>query len=171
MDSGKKNSGDRHEYQREYYLKNKEELSNKKKDRYRSDPEVRRKAKEASRLYRIKKKAERDRMRANGELPPSRTVGPRKPITVDIKGVAHFGYTITAMAERIGRSVDTINNWINIGTIPKTPLRSSRGDRLYTDGMILAVKLAIQSRGVVGKDDKDIYKAIADSWMEIGLDL
>jgi hypothetical protein len=158
----------RRDYQHDYYLKNKDELSKRRKSKYQNDPIARERAKESARLYRAKKKAERDRLRSEGKLPRAKSVGPREPIDIEIDGKMFKGYTITILSNRIGRSKDTINHWINIGTVPKTPFRSTRGDRLYTDGMILAIKMAIQSKGIIGYSS-EIYNKISSDWMKIGV--
>ena len=159
---------DRSEYQKEYYEKNKSELAERRRDRYAEDPTKRKKAIEASRKYRREKAKERERLRAQGVLPPARRVGPRKPDRIKVGGTECDAYTITTLALRIGRSVDTVNNWINKGKVPKTPFRSKRGDRLYTDAMILVVKRAIQSEGILGKNS-GAYDKIYVGWIEIGV--
>ena len=159
---------DRKEYHSGYYKRHKQELSDKRKKKYRDDPAVRQKAIDASRAYRAKKKQERAEMIDKGLLPPPRERGPRKPVIVDIGGVRSWANTITVFAQRINRSVEAINNWINIGTLPRTPLRSSRGDRLYTDGMIRVVKTAVFARGIVGKS-KDVYEEVKRGWEKLGV--
>lgn len=161
---------DRSDYQRDYYERQKEALSLKRKERYRSDPEARRKSIEASRTYRLKKKAERDAKIARGEIPVGHKTGPRKPVLLKVGGKKVNGYTITVLAERLSRSADTVNKWISSGVIPATPFRSKRDDRLYTDGMILVVKLAIQSRGIVRKDG-GARDEIIKGWHNLGINI
>jgi hypothetical protein len=159
---------DRSSYQRDYYERKKGELSEKRKARYRRDPEVRERAKDAARRYREKKKAEREQMIAEGIISPSKKAVKRRKEVVLVNGVKKNAYTITTLAKRIGRPVYTVNSWINIGTIPKTPFRSKRGDRLYTDGMILIVKMTCQPFKRIGKN-KAVYERIKSGWERYGV--
>lgn len=164
-----KEKKDRTEYFRNYYEERKAELSQKRHSQYRTDPEYREKAKAAARAYRARKKEEQERLRADGKLPPPRPKGPRNPVDVMINGSRCQVYTVTVVSERLNRSVDTINYWTNVGLLPVTPIRSKRGDRLFTDGMILIMQLAISRRGKVALRDKTFRNEIEDGWREIGV--
>jgi hypothetical protein len=159
---------DRTEYQHEYYRQNKERFARKKRERYANDPEYRRMIREASERYRDKKKEETIRLIAEGKLKPRGKTGPRKPTIVMIGGIDVPAYTITTFANRVGRSINTVNKWISIGTIPRTPLRAACGDRLYTEAMMLIVKDVLDGLKIVGKD-KDICSDIEARWAEIGV--
>ena len=161
----------RSDYYRQYYEDHRDDLSDKRRDRYQTDPEYREKAKAAARLYRQKKKAERDQLRAEGKLPPARPKGPRKPVEVAVNGSRALAHTITVAAERIGRSVDTLNHWSKVGLLPITPIRSPRGDRLFTDGMILVVNMAVMKRGEVSVKDSTFRVEIENGWRELGLEI
>jgi len=170
-DSGTKKSEvrkDRSAYQKAYYESKRQELSAKRKSRYRSDPEARRKAIENARAYRIKKKAERDRLIKEGKIEPKYATGPRLPVDVEVDGRLVPAYTITTVSKRVKRSVAALNAWSNSKMMPLTPFRSPRGDRLYTDGMIMVIKMAVQSRGLVRKSD-GLYGEIVEGWKEIGI--
>jgi len=160
---------DRKAYFQFYYAERKADLSQKRKDRYQADPEYRERAKEAARAYRRRKKEERERLRASGELPPARPKGPRKPVDVMIRGERCQAYTVTVTAQRLNRSVDTINYWTKVGLLPPTPIRSKRGDRLYTDAMIVVMQTAISRRGKVALKDTAFCQEILDGWREAGV--
>lgn len=155
---------DRSEYQRFYYEQHKDELSKRRKRKYREDTEYRMKVKEASKRYREEQK----RNRKPKPKSEKKEREPRKPVVVKVGDTVAWGYTVSVLAKRIGRSINTVNKWISIGAIPKTPLWSKRGDRLYTDAMILIVKIAIQSRGIVGADP-EVYNEIFQGWRDIGI--
>lgn len=161
----------RSEYYRTYYEDHRADLSDKRRTRYETDPEYRENAKEAARRYRQKKKAERDQLRAEGKLPPARPKGPRKPIEVSVNGTKALAHTITVAAERIGRSVDTLNHWSKVGLLPGTPIRSPRGDRLFTDGMILVIRMAVMKRGEVSVKDGTFKAEIENGWRSLGLEI
>lgn len=158
---------DRREYQKYYYEQNKEDLSKQRKDRYKNDPEYREKVKAASKRYRAEQREKREKEKPKG-APVKRERRPRRPVVVKVNGSEVLAYTVPVLASRVGRSINTINRWIYTGTIPKTPLWSERGDRLYTDAMIRVVKMAIQFRGIVG-DDPAVRDEILDGWKSIGI--
>lgn len=155
---------DRSEYQRHYYEQHKEELSERRKRKYRDDPEYREKVKCASKRYRALQREGRKKTIVD----KPRVRKPRKPVVVEVNGSSVLAYTVSTLAIKIGRSVNTVNRWISIGVIPRTPLWSDRGDRLYTDAMILVVKMAVQSRGIVGRDP-NVYSEIESGWRDIGI--
>ena len=160
----------RRDYQREYYLQRKEKLSRRRKDRYRSDPEYREKAKAAARQYREERRRQVAHLREIGELPPPiRQRGPRKPVDVEVRGEMVKAYTISTLASRINRSSSAINFWTRAGLLPKTPLRSARGERLYTDGMIEVVKTALDKRSAVREKDKSFAREIRQGWRDLGI--
>jgi len=162
---------DRSDYYRSYYEENKDRLSDKRRDRYQNDPEYRERAKEAARVYRAKKKMERDKLIAEGKIEPVNRSGPRKPVEVQINGRPSLAYTITTVAQEVGRSVDALNNWAKSGIFPVTPLRSGGGDRLYTTAMILVLKDAIQKRGTISAKDESFRDEVLEGWRELGLDV
>jgi hypothetical protein len=144
-------------------------LSRKRKDKYRQDPEYREKVLSCSKSYREKVREKREKLRAEGKLVSKRHKGPRKPVVLEVNGKSVYAYTISTLAERIGRSIHTVNHWTTIGEIPPTPLWSKRGDRLYTDAMILIVKMAVQSRGIV-RNGGGMRGEILDGWRELGIE-
>lgn len=167
-------SEERKEYQRQYYLRNREKISQRKKDRYQNDPEAREHAKEAAKMYRTKKKAEEDKLRAEGKFPivkPKKPKKQEKPVRINIGGKICIGYPIEFLANEIGCSVYTIKNWIKAGTIPDTPLKINGRKRLYTDGMILSIKIALQSKGIIWFVDKEMYNKIVEDWKKLGLNV
>lgn len=164
-------SEERKEYQRQYYLRNREKISKRKKDRYQSDSEAREHAKEAAKMYRTKKKAEEDKLRAEGKIPIVKPKKQEKPVRINIGGKVCIGYPIEILANEIGRSVFTIKNWIKTGIIPDTPLKINGRKRLYTDGMILSIKIALQSKGIIWFVDKEMYNKIVDDWLKLGLNV
>lgn len=157
-------SEERKEYQRQYYLRNREKISQRKKNKYQNDFESRERAKEASKMYRVRKKAEEDKMRAEGKIPIVKKKSSNNPIHINIGGKICIGYPIEVLADEIDRSIYTIKNWIKTGVIPDTPIKINGKTRLYTDGMILSIKIAL-------KLDKDIYNKIVNEWLKLGFNV
>jgi len=160
---------DRTDYYHHYYLERKKSLSEKRHDLYHGDPEYREKAKESSRVYRERKKEEKEQLRAEGKLPPPKKRGARPPLGIVINGEKYRAHTITTAAQQLRRSVTTLNYWTRIGLLPVTPIRSNRGERLYTDAMILVMQMAISKRGKVSLKDDKFYQEVVDGWSETGV--
>lgn len=160
---------DRSEYQREYYQRRREELSQQRKERYQDDKAYRQEILDRVREYRAERRAERDRLRAEGALPLPQPRGPRPPLRVSLNGVMTVAYTVGGMAELLQRSVDVINYWARIGLLPATPYRSPRGDRLYTEGMVMIVKIALNKRGRVAADDREFTREVRQGWEGLGI--
>jgi hypothetical protein len=162
---------DRSQYQRRYYEENKEQLSARRRQMYREDPEYRQAILERVAEYRTIKRTERARLREAGELPPSHPSGPRDPLTVVVNGVRTVAYTIGRMALELDRSKDVLNYWTRIGLLPQTPYRAPRGDRLYTEGMTIVVKIALGKRGRVSAKDREFTKEIRRGWEGLGVSI
>jgi hypothetical protein len=160
-------SGNRDGYFREWYEENRGDLLAKRRSRYNSDPDYAEKCREASRLYRQKKKtqkAENGVSSSDGEI-----VRERRPVHLMINGTSYNGWTIGHLARRLNRSVPTINHWSKHGLLPDTPLKTESGDRLYTDAMIFVVKKALLSRGRITKDDFSFRDEIVGGWNKLDL--
>jgi hypothetical protein len=162
-------SRDRSEYQRKYYEENCESLSERRKRLYQEDPEYRQAILERVAEYRANKRQERAKLRAAGKLPPSHPRGPRPPMKVVVNGVSTIAYTVGRMAVELNCSKDVLNYWTRIGILPKTPYRSPRGDRLYTESMAIVVKIAVSKRGRVSASDKEFTREIRQGWEGLGV--
>jgi len=160
---------DRSDYQRAYYEKNRDKLSEERKRRYREDPEYRDTMLAQVRAYRAKKRKERERQRKAGLIAPAHPGGPRAPLRVTVGGVSTIAYTVGRVAIEIRRSKDVINYWTRIGLLPQTPFRSPRGDRLYTEGMVLVMQVAIGKRSRVSSNDREFTHEIRSGWEGLGI--
>lgn len=160
---------DRSGYQRAYYEKNQETLSVERKRRYREDPAYREAILAQVRAYRAKKRKERERLRKEGKIAPAHPGGPRAPLRVTVNGISTIAYTVGRVAIEIRRSKDVLNYWTRIGLLPKTPFYSPRGDRLYTEGMVLVMQVAIGKRSRVASNDRDFTHEIRSGWEGLGI--
>jgi hypothetical protein len=160
---------DRSEYQKRYYQDNREALSQERKRRYQEDPEHRKAILDRVKAYRNSLRDRRAKLRASGKLPPSHPRGPREPMKVVVNGIGTVAFTVGRMAVELNRSKDVINYWTRIGLLPPTPYRSPRGDRLYTEGMAIVVKIAIGKRGRVSAGDREFTREIRQGWEGLGV--
>lgn len=152
-------------YFKQYYRDKRGDILGKRKSRYHEDSDYREKVMAQSRAYRARMAIERDKAHANGE-PVKTGGGPRRPVNVKVNGSVQRAWTIGHLSKRINRSVAFVNNMAKVGLLPETPFRSERGDRLWTDGMILTLKLAIQRRGEVSQKDESFRDEVLTGWRE-----
>lgn len=159
----------RKEYQQTYYELNKDELSEKKKNRYKNDPEYRESIRKSTKKHRLKAREERERLIAEGKIHKRKPVE-NKPIYVFCNGEEKRAYRAKKLAENIGKSIHTLNFWSRSGIFPDTPYRTKRGDRLYTGAMIFVVRIAVRKRIDISYKDMSFYNEIVDGWKEFGVD-
>jgi len=151
------------DYNKNYYEKNKNELSAKRKAAYRADPE--RRAKAQLRQARVRREAKERRSDAGEEL-----------IYRTIDGVKVQVFRIGAVAKKIGKSVETIRKWESTGIIP-LPLPVDRDvsatHRYYTQHQVdLLAKLSAEAdkyryaRGTSIRRDtvNKMSQYIAENW-------
>ena len=136
-------------YNQSYYERNKAKILARKKERYHSDPDYRDQVKKDS--------ARRRRSNSNGA------------VKVTVLGQEVDAWRARVLADRVGRSVSTINYWQTHGTIPETPLLTPGGYRLYTDKMIEAVKEALAIVERPAKGDPFFLEAVKNGWRRAGL--
>lgn len=149
----------REEYYREWYDEHRPELLVKRRSRYATDPEYAERCRESARKYRRERKGRTDVAEKR----------PRKPFTVTVGGHTDKGYTVGYVAEKVGRSVATVNHWLKSGLLPVTPLVSDGGARLYTERMIAVIAREVSSRDRVMKSDKTFYSSILQEWESMGV--
>jgi len=164
-----KEERDRSQYQRDYYESHRDALSERRQERYRGDPAYRDEAIRRARDYRARKRQERERLREQGLLPPPRTSGPRTPLRVLVNGEQTVAYTVGRVAQDLGRSKNTLNYWTRIGLLPPTPYRSPRGDRLYTEAMVLVLRFALGRRPRVSARDREFTEEVRRGWEGLGI--
>lgn len=172
----KRKPADRSEYQRDYYARNRERIAARKKKRYEEDPEYRRKIRESGSVYSEKQKARRDKLCADGDIDSKSSVGkkkyvrlPKRKIYVTVNGAKRIARSTSDLADSISRTVATVYSWVRNGTLPRTPFMESNR-ALYTDAMILVVKMAVQAHGEV-RDSKAVYNRVRNSWLSLGVPL
>jgi DNA-binding transcriptional regulator YiaG len=158
---------------RGWYEKNKEALSQRRKDRYHGDKQYRKKVLEQNKDYRAKKSKDKP----SQSKVKIRTPKHRKPVSMKIEiggkmqetNLVHVG----AFARAIGRSVPTIHQWERVGLLPKTPFLlhgKNKQERLYTADMIGVVRTVLSTRGAtVSASDSAFRQEITDGWIGLGI--
>lgn len=132
------------EYFKKWWDGHRETTLKRRKDRYQEDPEYK---------ERIKARAKADRERlaeARKAEPRVRVRVLRKPVEVERGGQRLPAYGIEILCRAIRRSRWTIYSWERKGWLPRSPLESPRGDKLYTAGMIAAVRTAVEKYEPMG---------------------
>jgi hypothetical protein len=142
-----------------WWDENRERVNAKRRERYASDPEYRKKQQEHT------KKWKQRRRELNASQPRQRS----RTMTMKLEGREVEMHTIGVFSERVGKSVITLREWERQGFIPQTPFRSSRGDRLYTDDMIETVNRIVGGRATVDLRDQVAKAAILNGWKKAGV--
>lgn len=139
-----------------YYEENKDEIAQKRKERYENDPQYREKVLKASRDYRARQRQGRRRVRMpRFQKPKIRETGDGGKIRL---------YSVGAFAASISRSVQAINHWEKIGILPRTPYRDGRGFRHYTTRMMESVQDQVGTKRRLFPVDPDMYDNICAAW-------
>lgn len=150
------------EYNKKYYMDNKERLSAKRKERYASDPEYR--------DAQLKRADERRKKLAESKPVVEGKVGrPRKPVLVETINGTKNAFTIGHFAQIIDRPQITLRSWISRGLIPKTPFKNGSEESLWTHDMINVVLTALSGRGQISSGDVRFTQEIADGWRQHGV--
>lgn len=128
---------DRKAYFQNYYKKNKDILSKKRRNRYRTDAEYRKqhlentkKAREQRRVVEATPKFKRDLSKSEerfaGESLPS-------PRLMQIKGQPVSCHTTLALVRYLGRSLETMRRWLTEGVVPGVSYVDDSGDYWFTE--------------------------------------
>ncbi len=158
---------DRKEYQREYYLRNKGRISERRKELWVNDPSQREKANERCRESRRRKAKERREAIKRGDIVLKKNDG-RYVISID--GEDKKAYTIALVAGKVGRSVVSIRQLFREGFLPKSPLIVSGRTRVYTLEMIEVLRRVFDRYPRLTQDVKHkIYAHVVVSWEAIGV--
>lgn len=142
----------------EWYAENGKTLNKSRRNRYHSDPAYKARVlmqNKASREKRrqsqaVQKAAERKARKFKAKAEPWKTV----EVVVKKKGkeVSITVFTIGALAAALGCSVQAVRLWERQGVIPKTPLRSGKGDRLYTVEQMEMMQELLKKQGKLDED-------------------
>jgi hypothetical protein len=147
--------GERNDYNARYYSTHKDELRKQRRKRYVDDPEYASRCRVAAAHART-----REVIKPRGDVP-------RHPVSVDVNGVEMAGYSIGHLATSVDRTVLTLKVWERMGRLPKTPLHTESGFRLYTQDMIDVVVRVVR-RFPRGNAQK-MFVEIVDGWRACGV--
>ena len=141
-------SGKTQDYFQGWYDDNKDSLNERRRQRYAIDSDYREKVQRWNRdaRDRRRKKVEEEDRKARRSV-KLRSSGAWKTVEVEVDGVMVRMFTIGALARAIGKGISTIRVWERNGTLPETPYRSKKGDRLYTLEMVESIQRALRKAG------------------------
>jgi hypothetical protein len=157
-------------YFKSYYERKKDEIAEKRKERYHNDPEYKEKNRIRSIALREKKRAEYERLLSLGlvEKKAYKKRGPRA-YTVVINGESQPAFSIAEMSKKLNRSKFVVMDWVKRGVIPSSPFRTKRGYSLYTNCMIDAIDKVIAHRISVFNTD-NLGESILELWKVCGVE-
>jgi DNA-binding transcriptional MerR regulator len=155
-------NGDGKSYFQEYYEKNREVLSKKRRDRYRDDPEYRDQVKKRAMERYLKQREERLKdLEENPQEPKVR--GNNFPRVMEIDGKDVLVHGVSEFASRVGRNVQTITAWEAKGIIPAPTVKDDLGRRWYSvEHMDFIASLAREYRSNGGRSLND-FKELIDA--------
>jgi len=152
----------------EWWEKNKKRYNENRRQRWREDPEYRDKVRSWGKKSRDKEVDERSKASS------IRRSATREPEEVQWGKLVLMAYGTDVLARYIGRSKTTIYSWEHNGWMPRTPLLSSRGEKLYTPGMMKVVRDVVRkfekkglSRGKAKVDGDKMREQILAGWMKM----
>lgn len=145
---------------REWYELNGQRLNERRRSRYQTDPEYR------DRVLKTNQESRKNRKRPSDAPPSERRVARTKPEerrwkTVDgeVAGLSEQLFSIGAVAQTLGCSIQAIRLWERQGHIPATPIRSGKGkngDRLYTQAMVEEIRALLTAQGRLGGEARKV---------------
>lgn len=174
------NEGD---YYRKWYEDNKEEISKKRRAKYRDDEEYRQRVLERNREYR--KTLSKGKESGGGEGGKARAPANRKarksrePVLIKIplhgamveRRLVHIG----DFAKAINRSIQCIYQWERRGVFPRTPFVMKgvrKEERLYLPEMADVVVDVLNQRGhQISLSDPTFGSDVAQGWRAIGVEV
>lgn len=138
------------EYQRKYYEDNRDRISERKRKRYASDPEVRERARKKAMARYIQNRPE-----GTGERKVRRYNHPR---VVMVDGETQLFHCVREFADRAGRNVQTITKWESMEVIPPPPMVDKAGRRWYSEAHMDAIARAVTKYDKSGRRDLSLLK-------------
>ncbi len=142
----------RKDYYADWYEENGDDLNDRRRDRYANDPEYKAKVRQWNQEARERRKKTRkaEKRAEKRAVKMKASAGAWKTVDHEVDGVLTRMFTIGALARAVGKGISTIRVWERTGTMPETPYRSEKGDRLYTVEMVEDI---IEGLDRVGKLD------------------
>lgn len=135
-------------YFKKWYDEHSDGLNAQRREKYKNDPEYRKRVKEWNRRAREKRTEERaEQRRAERRAVKMKASSSWKTIDVEVDGVKRRMFTIGALAKALGRGVSTVRVWERMKVLPETPYRSDKGDRLYSVEMVEEIRDQLKEQG------------------------
>jgi len=175
-----------------WYEDNKSEVSRRRREKYQSDEEYRKRVLARNKRYRNSvrmKEVVRKIVQEGKPQPPeeksrkarkAKAVKRRRgPVQLNVRVggamVERDLMSIGKFAELIGRSVPCIYQWERRGILPRTPYELKgkvKSERLYLPEMAEVVLAVLESRGNhVSLSDETFHDDILDGWRKIGVEV
>jgi len=125
------------DYNREYYAEHRDKLSEKRKEKYASDPQHREKIKESSRDWYDENKPE--------SVGPRRGRGFNRPRVLNVDGEQLLCHCAGEVARRIGIGVQTLSDWERDGIVPPATARDDLKRRWYSEDYIEFLTMCVET--------------------------
>ncbi len=143
-----------------YYDENRDDINEKRRQKYANDPEYRDRVLKASRDYRKRQRREPRVRMPRFQKPSTHQTGDGGEVQL---------FSVGAFAAYLNRSVQAINHWERSGILPKTPYRNSRGFRCYTRDMMEIVRGQVGGKRRLFPVDPNMHDNIKAVWKSQGV--
>lgn len=155
--------GDDKSYFQAYYAKNRDKLSEKRRERYRTDEKYRNQVKQRAMERYLRQREERLKdLEENPQEP--RVRGNNFPRVMEIDGKDVLVHGVSEFASRVGRNVQTITAWEGKGVIPTPTVKDDLGRRWYSEEhMDFIASLAREFRSQGGRSLNEFRELIEAS--------
>jgi DNA-binding transcriptional MerR regulator len=133
----------------EWYKTNKESHNKNRKNRYATDPEYRAQVLQNNRMSRDRQreKLREERLEEHSAIKVRVAARPWETIVKKINGVDTQLFTIGALAQATGRSIQSLTIWENEKLIPRTPYEDGKNHRYYTADQIVEIRNLLEAKG------------------------
>lgn len=151
-----------------YYAEKGEELNERRRSRYETDAEYRKKILEGNAEYRRRRKRaeKREKAKKRKSVRMERTESQWKTVQMEVDGVTMPMFTIGALARALGRGISTCRVWEREGVLPETPHRSPKGDRLYTADDVAKIERQLKREGKLPRERRKLLSKVKPDYVD-----
>lgn len=154
-------AGTEGKYFQTYYVEHRDQISQKRRERYQSDPEYREEVKRRAMARYAKLRNEKKKAQSKNPKEPE-VRGFNRPRVMQVNGQDVLVHCVSAFAERVGRDVQTITAWEQNGIIPNPTVVDEMGRRWYSEAHMDAIATIAREYRASGGRNLAAFKEMVD---------